>query len=192
MDEDIPRDEMDYGEWPKGEGRAAELTHQAVAFMFRGQYETARALLAQALADDPGYVRAYTSLAYTLMFQGDADGGLAAAEKALTLAPDFATAYTARGDCRVRLGDVFGAVADFETALRLDPGNYRVHYNFACFWCRQGDGAKCRRYLERALELCPPFFLDIVARDVSLAAVVDEDWFKDLVARAAGRKKNLP
>jgi Tfp pilus assembly protein PilF len=189
MGDETPHDEMDWRDWPKGRGRAAELTHQAVSFMFRGQYETARALLAQALADDPGYARAHTSLAYTLMYQGDANGGLAAAEKALKLAPEFAMAHTARGDCRARLGNVFGAVADYETALRLDPGNYRVYYNFACFWCEQGDGARCRRYLERALELCPPFFPDIIPRDPSLAAVADDNCFNELITAARKRQK---
>ena len=191
--EDLPLDdELNLADWPPGKGRVAELTHQAITFMFRGQYDTAWAMLQQALKEDAAYPRTHTALAYTLMYQGKPEEGEAAAARALELDPRFAIGYTARGDCRARRGDVAGAVADYEAALTLDPANYRVYYNFACFWCDQGDEERCRRNLEIALNLSPAFFPEIVRRDPSLAAVAGAPWFSALVAAARAKKKPSP
>ena len=158
--------------------------------MFRGQYETALTLLQEALALDPNNARTRAALAFTYLRLGDANAGLAEAERAVELAPAMGVYYTSRGECRAALGEVEGAVADFETALRLEPANYRIYYNYACFWAGRGDENQCRRYLERTLTLCPPFFPPLVLRDPALARVRDAAWFAEVIRAGTREKRN--
>jgi len=162
--------------------RVAAVAQHGVELFFRGHYEKALGYMDQALALDPRFVRAYVGKALCLAQLGDPKKGAEMAALALALEPRSAIAYSARALCRHRSGDQQGAVLDYVNAIDLAPDDYRVYYNFACYWAERGDEAGCRRYLGHALELASTSFADIAAEDPDLARFSQKPWFKELVA----------
>ena len=170
--------------------RAATLTQQGIELFFRGRYAEAIALLDQALAFNPLYVRGHCGRAMCLAQLGNAEEALATAERALALDPAAGLTYSIRALCRHRCGDDVGAEEDHRRALELAPDDYRGYYNFACYWAERRDEEKCRQYLTYAFQLATAAFAAVAAEDPDLARYAGRLWFRDLVAdtkrRAAG------
>jgi TolB-like protein/Tfp pilus assembly protein PilF len=119
--------------------------------------ETALRFCHQALEIDPGYSRAWASVALCqalLYVRGRSeDAGLAAAEKAISLDPTLAEAYAAKGRALAELGHEEEAVAAHETSLRLDPESSDVQYYFGRTCHQFGRHEAAIRHLERAAQL---------------------------------------
>ncbi len=172
--------------------RAASLTQRGVELFFRGHYAEALGFIDRAIALAPDFARAYAAKAVCCAQMGEPRAGVELAEKALALEPDFAVAYTIRGLCRGRLKDHERAVADYLTAVKLVPDDFRVYYNFACYWAECGEEELCREYLEHAFALTDAGFGDVAVLDPDLARYSGAAWFRELLAnlkrRAAGAR----
>jgi serine/threonine-protein kinase len=125
----------------------------------------AREFFSAAIAQDPGYARAYAGLADTyerllfLRYLGRADAYLkarAAALRAVALDSQLAEAYTSRGQIRWRHEwDWSGAEQDFRRALALNPGYALGHAWYGHFLVLQGRSPEAIREARRAAELDP-------------------------------------
>jgi len=160
--------------------RALYLAHR-----YEEALEAAQRLLAYA-------ARGYSVRALCLSEMGKPAEGLQAAEAAVATDPSDAVALTSRGFCRHRLGDNAGAEADYRRALELDPDNYKVPYNYACYWAERHDVDRCRELLEKAVALMPPGIPLNMMEDADLARYHREDWFRDLALRARAAINRKP
>jgi tetratricopeptide (TPR) repeat protein len=139
--------------------RAAALTQLGIDLHDRGRFDAGAAAFGQALALEPGRVRAIRGEALCLSQLGKAQEALAYAEKAVELARDPGLAYSTLGLVLHRLGRREEAEKAFQLGLENTPDDFRVYYNFACYWAEVGDEEECRRYLALALELAPESFV---------------------------------
>ena len=97
----------------------------------------------KAIQLDPLFAPAWASLArskFGLELSGETppagineayERGMAAAEKAVALDPELADGYAARGFFRAYKAEWEGARTDVERALALNPGDARIHLNYA-------------------------------------------------------------
>ena len=113
---------------------------------------------------------------------GRAAEALAYAEKAVDFARDPGLACATLGLVLHRLGRGDDARTAFLRGLECTPDDYRVYYNFACYWAEAGDEEECRRYLALTLELAPASFGGNPAQDPDLARYSRREWFTELLA----------
>ncbi len=168
---------------------ASALFEKARGLYFRRHYEDALSAAQELLEYANAAARAYSIRGLCLTEMGMAMEGVAAAEAAVAADPEDAVAYTTRAFCRHRLGDNAGAEEDYNSALTLDPENYKVYYNYACYWAERGDEERCRKYLARAVGLIAPGTALYIAEDADLARYANRDWLRELIleVKAKGR-----
>jgi protein O-GlcNAc transferase len=162
--------------------RTAALTQLGIDLYDKGRFEAGIAAFRRALALEPGRVRALRGMALCLSQLGRAAEGIAYAEKAVELAHDPGLAYATLGLVLHRLGRDDEAEKAFNLGIKNTPDDYRVYYNFACYWAERGNETACRRHLELTLELAPASFASQPPKDPDLARYSRRDWFVDLVA----------
>jgi TolB-like protein/Tfp pilus assembly protein PilF len=118
------------------------LGAQAGKTMSFGAIEEAIGHLREATALDPGYVEAWTALAfnYSQAYRTGAisartyiDAVEPAVRSALTLDASFGPAYTQQAMLQLALGDTEGAERSFKRALELDPHNPETVGSYAYF-----------------------------------------------------------
>ena len=140
--------------------RGRKFFHQAD----KQSYQFAREMYERAIAQDPGYARAYAGIAECSASLLIHEGGDEverrradeASRKALELDPELAEAHAARGLVLSYLEeDREAAVHHFEKSLQLDPGIYETYYHYARSSAAQGNYAKAARLYEKALEVRP-------------------------------------
>ncbi|HUB77561.1 MAG TPA: hypothetical protein VMB03_02135 [Bryobacteraceae bacterium] len=146
--------------------RARDLYLRA-RFLLRmrgSQAGAAPSLLAEALAIDPNYAKAYEALAeyhalrvanHIARPDAELPAGIAAAEKALALAPDFADAHAALGLLRYSAWDFDGAMAEYAAALRLNPNLASAYNRKAVAEYAEGQFPAAERDLLEAQSLDP-------------------------------------
>jgi tetratricopeptide (TPR) repeat protein len=175
---------MEFKLSPDGERkrRAAALTQLGIDLHDRGRYDDAVAAFEQALALEPDRVRAIRGKALCLSQLGKAQEALAYAEKAVELARYPGLSYATLGLVLHRLGRREDAEKAFQLGLENTPDDFRVYYNFACYWAEVGDEEECRRHLALALELAPESFLPQPPQDPDMARYSRHKWFADLLA----------
>ena len=162
--------------------RAAALTQLGIDLYDTGRFEAGLAAFRRALALGPGRVRALRGMALCLSQLGRAAEGLAYAEKAVELAREPGLAYATLGLVLHRLGRDDEAEKAFDLGVKNTPDDYRVYYNFACYWAERGNEAACRNYLGLTLELAPASFGGNPAQDPDLARYSRREWFTELLA----------
>lgn len=150
-------------------------------YLRAGHYDKALAAFDEAAKLNPGEARAFMGRSLALTRLGRFDDALAAADGIFGLEPNSPHAFNARGVAYQAMGRMDDAQAAFEKSVAFGPQDAGSHYNFACYWAFRGDKDRCRRYLERALEINPKLNV-IAATDVDLKRYRSEDWFLDLVA----------
>jgi tetratricopeptide (TPR) repeat protein len=170
--------------------RAAVLTQIGIDLHDRGRHDDAVAAFEQALALEPGRVRAIRGKALCLSQLGRAAEALTYAEKAVELARDPGLSYATLGLVLHRLGRREEAEKAFHLGLENTPDDFRVYYNFACHWAEVGDEEECRRWFAVALELAPESFVPQPPNDPDLARYSHEKWFADLLAARRRRAPN--
>jgi len=168
--------------------KTAALTQQGIDLFFQTRYEESVALLDQALALNPTHGRAWSGKALCLLRLGNPKGALEMATRALEIEPHSAMAHTTLGLCRHRLGDERTAEQYYLKALELAPDDYRVYYNFACYWAERDQEAECRRCLEQTEALGPAHFQAVISADPDLARYGIAEWFRELLARMRQRQ----
>jgi tetratricopeptide (TPR) repeat protein len=162
--------------------RAAALTQIGIDLYDAGRFEPGLAAFRRALTLEPNRVRALRGMALCLSQLGRAAEGLGYAEKAVELARDPGLAYATLGLVLHRLGRDEEAEKAFDLGVKNTPDDYRVYYNFACYWAERGNETACRNYLELALELAPSAFASQPAKDPDLGRYSRQEWFVDLIA----------
>jgi len=124
----------------------------------------AASLLAEAIAIDPNYAKAYEALAEYHALRvanhiakpgAELPAGIAAAEKAIALAPNFADAHSALGLLRYSAWDFDGAIAEFAAALRLNPNLASAYNRRGVAEYAQGQFRAAERDLLEAQNLDP-------------------------------------
>ncbi|QVN21299.1 tetratricopeptide repeat protein [Burkholderia pyrrocinia] len=105
------------------------------------QYDDAKALLEQALQDDPDNALAWNNLATTLLKQGELPDSLVAAERACALAPNYPTALQTYSYVLREHQQWDGAQMMVERAIRLDPRNMSLVWAVAMLQLLRGDYA---------------------------------------------------
>lgn len=152
------------------------------------RYEEAFAAALALVKRDPNHTWAYCVCASCLAQMGRANEGLAVAEQAVALEPKFPLALTTRALCLHRLGRYSEAEADYERALAVGAEDFRIYYNFACYWAERGDETKCRQYFGQAIAYMGPGDAGDIAGDPDLARYQGREWFKELLAEAKSKK----
>ncbi len=150
-------------------------------YLRAGHYDKALAAFEEASKLDPAEARALMGRSLALTRLGRYDEALATAEQIFTLEAHSPHAYNAQGVAYQAMGLLEQARAAFEKSVAYGPNDPGSFYNFACYWAYCGDGARCRQYLAKALELEPKLNV-IAATDIDLRRYRNEDWFLDLVA----------
>jgi len=113
----------------------------------RGKTTAARKQFAEALARDPGDVRALVALGRVEIAEGQYDTARAALQTAVKLRPDDAVIHFWLGEAHARLGDIAEAIARYERSRELDPANLDTHRALAGLYAGE------RRYADAAKEL---------------------------------------
>ncbi|MEK7545926.1 MAG: tetratricopeptide repeat protein [Patescibacteria group bacterium] len=113
----------------------------------RGMAIAARKQFGEALARDPGDVRALVALGRVEIAEGQYDAGRSALSAAVALRPDDAVIHFWLGEAHAKLGDVAEAIARYERSRELDPAKFDAHRALAGLYAGQ------RRYADAAKEL---------------------------------------
>ena len=167
-----------------GAATPAELVERARSLYLAHCYDEALEVAERLLSFA---ARGYSVRALCLAEIGRPEEGLRAAEAGVASDPADAVVLTSRAFCRHRLGDNAGAEEDYTRALALAPDNYKIPYNYACYWAERNDFAKCREYLGRAVDLMTPGVRLTMLEDPDLARFQGEEWFRELALRARAR-----
>jgi len=130
----------------------AHRTDLASALLRAGRYREAAEASREAIAFEPGFPRAHSSLGWALLLQGDTGGGLAELERAADLGAEdpafigqLGEAYAMAG----RMADARAMLARLEAqAARSDVSAY----SFAYVLTGLGEHDRAIDYLERAYE----------------------------------------
>jgi Tfp pilus assembly protein PilF len=158
----------------------AQLTI-GLSHLRQGRNRDALAVFDEVLRENPEHPRALTGRALALGRLGLFDDALDAVEALRRLDPEAGRVYSTRATIYEYMDRPDDARADFERALALEPNEASHHYNYACFFAKQGDAEKVRLHLGEALHLRPGSNA-FAATDKDFAAFRDEDWFQELVA----------
>lgn len=128
-------------------------------------FRQAVAYFTSAVAQDPGYARAYAGLADTYSLMGAYDYGLmppdsahelarAAASTALRLAPELAEAHAAMAQVRFAYGrDWAGADEAYRRAIELNPRYAEAHQWYSLYLVAVGRSDEAMAAAQRALAL---------------------------------------
>ncbi len=162
--------------------RAAVLTQIGIDLHDRGRYDDAVAAFEEALALEPDRVRALRGKALSLSQLGKAQEALAFAEEAVKLARFPGLSYATLGLVLHRLGRREEAEEAFHLGMENTPDDFRVYYNFACYWAEVANEEACKRYLELALELASESFVPEPPNDPDLGRYSHEKWFGEMLA----------
>ena len=130
-------------------GRVAEA-RRAVA---RGDIETARAELGEAIEASAKFAPAHSMLGYLLGRQGDLHGSVNHLRKAIALEPASADSHYHLGLALWYQGERAPATSELEEATRLDPTMAEACAFLGMAYRDQGRGEDARRYLQRAIAL---------------------------------------
>ena len=164
-------DAMEVAEW--WADREPESLHARVAmanaYQRLGRTGDAEHALREALAQDPGNLRIYDTLARSLAERGDRSAEIELYEEVLQLHPRHRATLVALGEAYLAQNDLEGAIVVFEEIERYYPDDLHsiVRLGFLTYEARE-FGEAARRF-ERVLEVSPneheiAFFLGIVRR----------------------------
>jgi len=122
-------------------------------------------ILKKAVAIDPGYARAWASLAesYSMAANYGADwdqsnrAATEAAERAVSLDPNDDATHAALGEILARNGEFGRAKTELDIALRLNPGSFSVLTYYLSWASAFGEPARGAELADRAVRLNPNY-----------------------------------
>jgi tetratricopeptide (TPR) repeat protein len=121
----------------------------------QGQTDLAANEFAEAVADDPGNVKALCGLGYIFCEEGKWDEATKEYESALQLAPDFAKAHFGLAEVLMKEHHFSQAMSEYSLALQSDPDIPEAHYQLAGLDNAKGDAISALAQLEEAVRLAP-------------------------------------
>ena len=122
-----------------------------------GRYDSAAALLGDALHRDPRFAAAAANLVTVELMRGDLGAARAAADRFVAIAPDAALARYGQGITALRAGDLATARDDFRALAEANPAYAVAHYDLALIELRAGHDDVALAELDRALTLSPSY-----------------------------------
>ncbi|MBI3451199.1 MAG: winged helix-turn-helix domain-containing protein [Acidobacteria bacterium] len=156
---------------PDGAQASAATTPAAYRDYLRGRaaladvpaprIDEARSAFESAVAEDPGFAPAWTSLARARWMQGAPESAAEASardalRRALALDDSLSDAHAALAEIRFYHDwDFEGARAEWERALELNPGSAELRHDFAAYWGARGRHDEALRLVGEALRLDP-------------------------------------
>jgi TolB-like protein/class 3 adenylate cyclase/Tfp pilus assembly protein PilF len=122
-------------------------------------------ILKKAVAIDPGYARAWSSLAesysmaanYGADWEGSNRAAMEAAERAVALDPNDDATRAALGEILAHNGEFGRAKTELDIALRLNPGSFTVLTNYLSWASAFGEPALGAELADRAVRLNPNY-----------------------------------
>jgi tetratricopeptide (TPR) repeat protein len=139
---------------PRGSTARYDL---ALARARSGDLRSAKALLEEALARDPGFGAAAANLVTVNVGAGDLDAARRAADAFVALVPASARARYERGLIALRAGDLATARSDFRALVAGDPAYAVAHYDLALTEIRGGRFDAAETELDSALAIDPSY-----------------------------------
>lgn len=135
--------------------RAEVLSQAAQAWMLDGNAGQAEALLAVAVAIDPGNPDLRIDRSFAFAALGRYEEAVQELDRAIKLAPGRAEAYAYRASARRLLDDLGPAAADAERALSLDPNSPEGLLERGILRRLRGDNAGARADWMRIIAAAP-------------------------------------
>ena len=123
----------------------------------QGQAQTAKELIAKAIAIDHGQAPYHSHHALALQSLGDMEGAVAGYHRALALNPDDPDTYNNMGNALAALDRPENAVAAFRRALVLQPNNATAHNNLGHVQRCMGRWDDAEASFRKATALQPDF-----------------------------------
>lgn len=141
-------------------------THNTVAHYILGalaeakaEPDAAAAQFADAIADDPGKVKARCGLGYVFCNEGKLNEAAREYQAALAVAPGLAKAHFGLGDVFMKQRNFGQATREYNLALKADPDIPEAHYQAAALLNAGGNAASAISQLEAAVRLAPDWAL---------------------------------
>jgi putative PEP-CTERM system TPR-repeat lipoprotein len=158
---------------PGTAGATAGQTMVALILAAQNRPAEAQKQYEQILAASPRSVVAANNLAWIYAEQGsNLDVALGLAQTAVAQAPDAPETNDTLGWVYYKKGLSAPAIAAFRRSVEKDAANPLYHYHLGLAYAKDGDGAKARQSLEKALALDPNFEGSSDARK-KLASIVE-------------------
>jgi protein O-mannosyl-transferase len=121
----------------------------------QGKSDLAATEFMEAIADDPGNVKALCGLGYILCDEGKLDEAAEEYQMALQVAPDFAKAHFGLAEVLKKEHNFGQAMSEYSLALQSDPDIPEAHYQLAGLFSAKGDAASAISQLEETVRLAP-------------------------------------
>jgi len=144
-------------------GHAIEITDRnhlahnnlGLAFLERGELDTAAMHFRKAAAYNPTQAEAYNNLGMVFMKQGRTDEATSYFRQALSINPNSAEAYSNMGDALASQGKIEEAMRCFRESLRLKPDNASAFVNLGYAAASQGNWSDAIFYFEQTIRIRP-------------------------------------
>src|SRR5262249_33987191 len=144
--------------------RVVKADPSAIAFynlgtldMRVGRTPAAKTAFEQALAANPEYAAAHTTLGALLAQEGDAPGAIAHLRRALAAKPDDADAMNDLGYVLFQTGQREEALTLYQQALQLRPDFPEALNNIGIFYGQQRDFAQAESWFKQAIARRPTY-----------------------------------
>jgi tetratricopeptide (TPR) repeat protein len=122
----------------------------------RGDLDTAKEQLSEALRLDESHAESHNLLGFIFGQQGDLDSSLVHLRRSVALQPDSADAHYHLGVALWYSGSRKDALTELRQSVRLDPAAGASHAFLGTALRESGDLAAARQSLQRAIALLPP------------------------------------
>jgi tetratricopeptide (TPR) repeat protein len=99
----------------------AAYLHRGMAYLQKGNYDSAIADFSEAIGLNPAYAEAYFRRGTAHQAKGGYDNAIADFDQVIQLDPKDPEAYNGRGEAYRDKGDYDRAIADFDHALKIEP-----------------------------------------------------------------------
>jgi tetratricopeptide (TPR) repeat protein len=141
---------------PASTSPANDLYKRAQEAAARGDLDSARQQLIDALRLDEGDAEAHNLLGFVLGQQGDLNSALVHLRRAVALQPESAEAHYNLGVALWYSGSKDAALSELRESVRLDPAAGASHAFLGTALREAGDLQAAQRSLQRAIALLPP------------------------------------
>ncbi len=138
-----------------GMNRAVVYNNRGVAYVDRGEIETAITDYDRALALDPTYSLAWANRGIAKRMQGDLEAAVADYTEAIRLAPNMTGPYYNRGKAYASMNLPENAIRDYDRAIELEPTFAGAFYHRGLVRQGLGDLAGAIADYSQAIHLFP-------------------------------------
>jgi tetratricopeptide (TPR) repeat protein len=124
-------------------------------FRWQDEYEVAKKVTLQALAEDPNYATCYNQLGYLYSRLGDVDKALEYTAKYIEFLPNEPNPHDSYGEMLRFAGRYQDALEQYHIALKIDPTFYISQKELGETYSLMGDEAQARVEYDKAIQEAP-------------------------------------